>query len=591
MISKRLKENIRQILGAIILSSLTSIAIAGERTVVAAKSDGDYGALRAEAVARGARIVKEIPEIGVFVVNADASAKAAIGASVHADSIGRDRLVRIIPKNMAAEFYGAKQPNPLLAKRLNTNAGGSGSTVVGPDPANALTGLLWNLDRVGAPDAWKVTEGNRGVTVGVADTGLDYTHPELAARVNSVVDLTTTEDPPICSTYYGASDSDLSATYGGPVDTDWNGHGSWIGGNIAASLDGQGINGIAPTIGLTALKISQWCGSAYDSTILEAFVYAANHGIDIVSISFGGYLDRSDPEQDAAYRQYVSAVRYARQRGTIIVAAAGNEHTRIGEGGRVLSHGTLTFAGDPVSDYYGYYEVPGGVPGVIDVAATGNLVNEPSATCAPGTGGSLATCKSASEPHQPFGVGARDQLTYYSNYGPRIDIAAPGGGRKFNIPNIDGGGTPGWPVTDTDGFNAWEDFSITSNWAFEIPCYLLDGPFYANSCYSTIQGTSMATPHVSATLALIASARPELRHRPDKLVSALLNSARPVEGNQTPPLSATDTSPGDLTGVPCRDQSGQTTTSGYCHLGGEAIDDREAYGAGIVNARRAVSRR
>ncbi len=48
-----------------------------------------------------------------------------------------------------------------------------------------------------------------------------------------------------------------------------------------------------------ALKISQWCGSAYDSEILAAFVYAADHGINIVSISFGGYLDRSDPDQDA----------------------------------------------------------------------------------------------------------------------------------------------------------------------------------------------------------------------------------------------------------------------------------------------------
>ena len=48
-----------------------------------------------------------------------------------------------------------------------------------------------------------------------------------------------------------------------------------------------------------ALKISQWCGSAYDSEILGAFLYAADHGINIVSISFGGYLDQSDPDQDA----------------------------------------------------------------------------------------------------------------------------------------------------------------------------------------------------------------------------------------------------------------------------------------------------
>jgi subtilisin family serine protease len=181
-------------------------------------------------------------------------------------------------------------------------------------------------------------------------------------------------------------------------------------------------------------------------------------------------------------------------------------------------------------------------------------------------------------------VGRENQLTYYSNYGPRIDIAAPGGARKFNLPNADRGGTEGWPVTDADGFKAFEDFSITSNWALEIPCFFDIGPqFYPGECYSTIQGTSMATPHVSAVLALIASAQPELRHKPAALVEALKDGAREIEGNTTPGLSATDTSPGDRTGLPC--------STGYCHLGGRPIQDREAYGAGLVDAFRPIRRR
>jgi len=73
--------------------------------------------------------------------------------------------------------------------------------------------------------------------------------------------------------------------------------GSWIGGNIAAALNGTGTNGIAPRVGLVALKISQWCGSTFDSTILAAFLTAADMGLDVVSISFGGYTDRSDPSK------------------------------------------------------------------------------------------------------------------------------------------------------------------------------------------------------------------------------------------------------------------------------------------------------
>jgi subtilisin family serine protease len=166
-------------------------------------------------------------------------------------------------------------------------------------------------------DAWKTTAGVPAVTVGVADTGLDYTHSELAPKVSAVVDFTTTEDPPICKTFVAApnnkSDADWAAEFGGPANTDWNGHGSWIGGNIAAVLDGAGINGIAPKVNLVALKISQWCGSAYDSEILAAFMYAADQGINIVSISFGGYLNKSNPDEALILKQYEQVVKYANE--------------------------------------------------------------------------------------------------------------------------------------------------------------------------------------------------------------------------------------------------------------------------------------
>ena len=135
----------------------------------------------------------------------------------------------------------------------------------------SLPGLMWNVNRIGAPAAWKTSTGSPAVTVGVADTGLDFTHAELASQVVHVEDFTGLEgSPTICEQVYAGTDlaktdADWAALYGGPATTDWNGHGSWIGGNIAAALDGQGINGIAPNVKLVALKISQWCGYAYDS--------------------------------------------------------------------------------------------------------------------------------------------------------------------------------------------------------------------------------------------------------------------------------------------------------------------------------------
>jgi subtilisin family serine protease len=99
-----------------------------------------------------------------------------------------------------------------------------------------------------------------------------------------------------------------------------------------------------------------------------------------------------------------------------------------------------------------------------------------------------------------------------------------------------------------------------------------------------MQGTSMAVPHVAATLALIASAHPELRREPEKLVKFLKTKAvTPIKSltNATPPLSAKDVSSSDLTGQPC--------TGGYCHLGGKPIKTKEAFGAGLVDAAKAVA--
>jgi lantibiotic leader peptide-processing serine protease len=553
---------------------------AEERVLVRAKTAASYSALKAKAVADGATVIRDLPQLRTMVVLASAGQKAKLAADTRTAGVATDHVITVAPPNEgagAARIAARQAPGLRSAKKVKLPAARAKAPAAAVlDPAFDYKGLMWNETRVGIPQAWKKTKGSPKITVGVADTGLDFTHHELAPKVTEVIDLTRTEGVSACG---DVTDEDLAAEFGGPVTTDWNGHGSWIGGNIAGALDGTGMNGIAPGVGLVALKISEWCGSAFDSALLTAFVTAADKGIDVVSISFGGYVDRRDPEQELLWQAYVDAVAYAKRKGTVIAASSGNEHVRIGADGKVLSPTWLLAPGEEFVDLTGSYEAPGGVPGVVNVSATNRVVNKPSATCSPGSEGSPenlnAVCKPATDPHQPIGVGRQDQLAYYSNYGPGIDIAAPGGARKFNLPAWDRGGTPGFPVTGDDLTNAWQTFSITSNWATGIPCYTFaeGSGFPPDQCYSTIQGTSMATPHVSAALALTASAHPSLRKKVDRLVNRVKSKAQSAR-NTTPGLSATDTSPGDLNGVAC--------PTGYCHLGGPRISNREAYGAGIV---------
>ena len=557
-------------------------AAEGERYLARASGPQDLAAKRAALLAGGAQIVKEIPELNLLVVvGATASVRAAMPGGA---GLIPDRLSKITPPDGLV----TKQTRPGLLGRPSGRASSHGAARDRAGPCLRLSGTALEL-RADRPARrlgclGRQQGGDRGRRR--HRPGLHPRRPQIRDRQGQGLHA---RRPPLRLRGVSRPErvrpiASWPRDIGGPVSTDWNGHGSWIGGNIAAALNGTGINGIAPKSKLVALKIAENCGYSYDSNILDAFTWAAKQGVDIVSISFGGYLDRSDPDQEAIYDLYVQAVKFARSRGTVIVAAAGNEHAAAG----CRRQGDLARPADGAGratffDYYGLYETPGGTPGVVTVSSTGNRVIASSASCAPGTTGSAAdtgdtaTCKPRGDRHQAAGQGLADQLAYYSNYGPRIDVAAPGGARKFNLPYWDRGGTPGFPYVTDDFTNVWEEFSTTSNWATDVPCFTFakGTGFTPDQCYSSIQGTSMATPHVSAVLALIASARPALRGKPDRLVAALKSSTRNAR-NLTQVLSGGDRSRGDLGGPTC--------DSGYCHLGGPAVSNADAYGAGIVMA-------
>jgi Subtilase family len=406
---------------------------------------------------RGVTVTAVITILAALLATPVSAAPSAKGGA------GRYRLQRVSIEDPAGAPNLSK-PGALSGARVRLPAAAAAKAAgINPDPAFDYKGLLWDYGRIGLPQGWKTSAGSSAVTVGVADTGLDFTHAELAPKVKQVVDLTTLEDPPLCKSLFGISDQDLAAQFGGPAETDWYGHGSWIGGNIAAALDGKGVNGIAPKVNLVSLKIAHWCGFSYSTTEIASFIKAADLGVDVVNISFGGYADRSNPDDELLYQAYIDAVAYARSKGTIIVAAAGNEHLRIGAGGKVISHGPLTTPGtDPADfqDYFGLYEVPGGIPGVVDVSSTGRVVNPSSASCPPGTVGDSgdpdadppvapnfeATCKPASDPHQAAGPGQAEPARLLLELRPPDRHRRPGWGAQVQPAQLRPGRHRGLPL-------------------------------------------------------------------------------------------------------------------------------------------------
>ena len=185
----------------------------------------------------------------------------------------------------------------------------------------------WHMDTIRARQAWEYLEslglppgGSRDIVVAVIDSGVDYTHPDLAANmwVNRQEIADNSEDDDwngFVDDIHGVSvlgdDRDHS---GDPMDL--NGHGTHVAGIIAAVADnGIGGVGVAYNTRIMAIKAAQYNGTFYASDIAEAVYYAIENGADVINMSLSSGA-HSKVIEDALGVAFGHAV---------LVAAAGND--------------------------------------------------------------------------------------------------------------------------------------------------------------------------------------------------------------------------------------------------------------------------
>jgi lantibiotic leader peptide-processing serine protease len=447
------------------------------------------------------------------------------------------------------------------------------------DPLHAL--LQWDDDRMNVAAAWRRTTGDKSISVAVLDTGVDDSHREL----HGVVDKKLGGNFIPCD--------DLKALFGlGFIDRkglrdcrdgDFEGHGTWVASRIAGSLNDSGSNGVAPGVRIGSYKVLAAGLGGLSTWMLSGLLAACSDPrIDLVNMSIEGYVDPSDEASLQDFLLFTDAVDYCRARGVPVFAAAGNEHVRVDRvsltiGGRHLDDvGQVSTGAEGIamtapgsdsldeSDLRGGLVVPAGVPGVTMVSATANAI-----------GAAPASVPLRWSSH----VGARDQLAYYSNYGSRVDLSAPGGARAYEIPAWDGG--PGDVLAPTWGsFGALAKDGLickdpVASSAFNAACFKLKG-----DTYGWLQGTSMSTPNAVGVAALVLSAHRELVGRPAALLSRLATTANRSPVNFMGPTDPANAAP-SLSGVPC--------ATGFCHLDqSHPIGFADAYGAGLVDAAAAV---
>ena len=173
----------------------------------------------------------------------------------------------------------------------------------------------WNLNAVNAPEAWAAGYSGEGITIAVVDTGVDLDHPDLAG--NLFVNAGEIEGNGIDDDGNGYVDDvhgyDFAAGDADPNDV--GGHGTHVAGTIAAGLNGFGATGVAPDATILPVRVLGDNGSGSTNAVAAGIRYAAEQGADIINLSLGGGFSRA----------IQSAIDYAQDLGSFIVAAAGNE--------------------------------------------------------------------------------------------------------------------------------------------------------------------------------------------------------------------------------------------------------------------------
>ncbi len=161
-----------------------------------------------------------------------------------------------------------------------------------------------NLDKIKAREFWEETNQGSGIIVAVLDSGIQKDHPSLKNNIIGGYNFTEEDS-------------------GNPdVFDDYLGHGTHVAGIIAAENNGKSAVGVAPKAQLLIVKIIDSYGSGSFESLINGIKYAADwigptgEKVNIINMSLGG-----TQTNDELHR----AIKYARSKGIVLVAAAGNE--------------------------------------------------------------------------------------------------------------------------------------------------------------------------------------------------------------------------------------------------------------------------
>lgn len=306
---------------------------------------------------------------------------------------------------------------------------------------------------INACQAWDISSGDPNIVIAVLDEGVELDHPDLSNMFPLSFDTQTGTSP--------------SAVYGS--------HGTAVAGIAAANGNNNtGVTGVAGDCHLMSISVNFFLQIGIEARLANGLDFATQNGADVINNSWGGGVPT--PVIDDAI---TNALTFGRDGlGSVVTFAAGNQNDDVNypanSNDNIIAVGAMNMCGERKRSSANWWEV--------------NLGVTP----------------------DPLGVSCDGELVWGSNFGPELDVVAPG----VLIPTTDRQGADGYNPND----RIHPDCGGT----------LVTNDFADDDYTRWFNGTSSACPHVTGVAALILSVNPCLSN--EDVIEIIETTAQKVGG-------------------------------------------------------------